>query len=268
MSKWIKKTEKIEVRLPPETKSEFLETCDRRNETASEAIRGFIERYVERFHVSIADAPLKLVARMPWWSRIGSLGAITSAIVLAVTIPIQANGQSAWKTKFDAADRDKNGIIEPSELSVGFSPELAKTMPAAKVSATSRNITRANWRQFVKMDSNRDAKVTPAEFRKYQDEKTKAILDAFDTNGDRNLDFDELLNPSEGLTRNHLTMMIGFSRLKNSQLERTSVHWSDNACLRAFLDSSQPNVWDMAPVFDRLDRNSNCKVSLVEFARY
>ena len=267
MRKWTKKTEKIEVRLPPETKSEFLEACERQNETASEAIRRFIERYVERFHVPLADAPMKLVAKMPWWSRIGSLGAVASAVVLAIALPIQANSQSGWKVSFDTADRDKNGIIELSELSVSLSPELAKTLPADQVSRSSRNMTRANWRQFVRMDSNGDAKVTPAEFRKYQDEKSRAIFAAFDTNGDQNLDFDELLNPTQNLTQNHMRLMIGFSQLKNSQLERTGIHWRNNTCLRPFQGNSHPNVWDLAPVFDKLDRNANCKLSLAEFAR-
>ncbi len=44
-----KKTDKIEVRLAPETKQAFHETCEQQGESASGVIRRLIEEYVARF---------------------------------------------------------------------------------------------------------------------------------------------------------------------------------------------------------------------------
>ena len=39
-----KKTETLEIRLPPETKAAFMARCQASRRTASEALRGFIEQ--------------------------------------------------------------------------------------------------------------------------------------------------------------------------------------------------------------------------------
>ena len=266
--KWSKKTEKIEVRLPPETKSEFLETCKQRNESASSVIRGFVERYIQQFSVEKWRAPSELVRNLPWWSKLGSIGAIAAVLLAAVIMPMHATSEIHWKNRFDARDRDKNGVIEPSELGVTLSPQLAKNFSDSEVKANERGMTTANYREFLKMDGNGDFKVSKSEFRAYLIEKETKVFRSFDSNGDGYLDFEELLLPESDKAIIRQRMLIGFSHSRFGFGPRSKAGSSRNACFKPWLESEVKNIWNLAPVFNAMDKDRNCRLTLIEFSSF
>ncbi|NQY39619.1 MAG: hypothetical protein HRT80_05930 [Henriciella sp.] len=267
-TKWSKKTEKIEVRLPPETKSDFLETCKQRGESASSVIRGFVDNYIQQLYVEKWRSPTELVRNLPWWSKFGSIGAIVAAIFAVVVLPTQAMSEIPWKNRFESKDRDNNGVIEPAELIVALSPDLAEQFSDSEVRKQERGMTTANYREFLEMDGNGDFKVSKSEFRAYLIEKETEVFQSFDLNSDGYLDFEELLLPVGEKAKSRRTMLIGFSHSRFGFGSRSKAGSSRNDCFKPWLDSDVKNTWNLAPVFATMDNDGNCRVTLTEFASF
>lgn len=267
-TKWSKKTEKIEVRLPPETKSDFLETCKQRDESASSVIRGFVENYIQQFYVEKWRAPTELVRNLPWWSKFGSIGAIVAAIFAVIVLPMQATSEIPWKNRFESKDRDNNGVIEPAELNVTLSPGLAEQFSDSEVKTQERGMTTANYREFLEMDGNGDFKVSKSEFRAHLIEKETEVFQSFDLNADGYLDFEELLLPESEKAKSRRTMLIGLSHSRFGFGPRSKAGSSRNECFKPRLESDVKNTWNLAPVFEAMDSDGNCRVTLTEFASF
>ncbi|MEM9571783.1 MAG: hypothetical protein AAF996_09960 [Pseudomonadota bacterium] len=266
MKKWTKKTEKIEVRVPPEVKSKFLETCDQRGKTASSVVRGLIENYVDRFHVASIANPILIVKRMPWWSRLSVLGAITTTLSLGVVVPLQATSQIPWAKKFDQQDRNGNGILEPHELGVRLIVDHGTA--SSENTRSGQPLSFANFERFTALDQNNDYKITRSEFRAHQIAEETNMFQAFDANSDGSIGFEELNFPEQQVAQYRLRMLMGFSQLNNGVGQRHRLRWRDHLCFEPWFASDHTAIWDMAPVFDEMDQNDDCRLTLREFASY
>lgn len=108
-SKPPKKSETLEVRLPYDTKTAFMARCRDLGQTASDAVRGFIETEL----VGGANEPRRV--RLRFWQTAAAafaglaLGAF-AAPSLALTTPTE-------RPAFNALDQDHDGVLTPAEFS-------------------------------------------------------------------------------------------------------------------------------------------------------
>ncbi len=61
---WEKKSERFEVRLSHSKKLAFQNACDRQGDTPSEAIRRFIESYLNRSELDLLNHSIRSLARV------------------------------------------------------------------------------------------------------------------------------------------------------------------------------------------------------------
>ena len=100
-----KKSETLEVRLPHSTKTAFMARCRSDGQTASEAVRGYIET--------------ELVAgcrrgRLRLWQI--AAGAVAGLALGAVAAPSLARTASADQAAFHQLDRDHDGVLTLAEF--------------------------------------------------------------------------------------------------------------------------------------------------------
>ncbi|WGM46507.1 hypothetical protein KOAAANKH_01377 [Brevundimonas sp. NIBR10] len=96
-----KKSETLEVRLPFETKTAFMARCQRDGRTASDAVRGFIEREL---------SPVRRT-RVRGWQAVAA--AVVGLAIGAVAAPSLA--QTAAHPSFAQLDRNDDGVLSPAE---------------------------------------------------------------------------------------------------------------------------------------------------------
>jgi hypothetical protein len=105
MSRRLKKSESLEIRIPYPTKQAFMARCQAEGRTASEALRGFIEAHLEPV---ATPAP-----RRRSWRLIA--GALLAAAVGAAAVPSLAH--TSPQAAFDRLDADRDGRLSAAELS-------------------------------------------------------------------------------------------------------------------------------------------------------
>ena len=107
-SKFIKKNDSIEIRLPDEAKAAFREACSRQGRTASDALRSFIDEQID---------PRRSVRRRrrSLW-RIGAALAAGAALGGAVAAPSLAASSDSSRSAFRALDRDRDGSLTYDEF--------------------------------------------------------------------------------------------------------------------------------------------------------
>lgn len=100
-----KKSETLEVRLPYQTKRAFMTRCRGDGQTASEAVRGFIETELE-------GRPR--ARRMRLWH---ALAAATAGLALgAVAAPSLARTPPADHAAFERLDQNHDGALSLAEF--------------------------------------------------------------------------------------------------------------------------------------------------------
>jgi hypothetical protein len=100
-----KKTETLEIRLPPETKAAFMARCQGARRTASEAVRDFIERDLR--------APAILRRRSLAWRVLAA--ALAGLAVGAVAVPSLAR-PSGSDAAFQRLDANHDGVLDLDEF--------------------------------------------------------------------------------------------------------------------------------------------------------
>lgn len=150
MTRAPKKSETLEIRLPYETKTAFMDRCRRDGVTASEALR--------------ADIDARLTARAaPVWGR--RVRAIAGAAVLlgvgAGALPSLAAAVTG--PSFASLDKDRNGALAFREFAAAPVRIEAGGLKFNADPALRRQLQR---RAFDACDANHDGVLSPAEFHR------------------------------------------------------------------------------------------------------
>lgn len=103
MARAPKKSETLEVRLPYQTKTAFMDRCARDGVTASQAVRGFID-------ARLAPARPRRLRRL---AQVAA-GALALLGVAATAVPSLAG--TTERAGFDRLDLDRDGRLSPAEL--------------------------------------------------------------------------------------------------------------------------------------------------------
>ncbi|MEL6567880.1 MAG: hypothetical protein AAFQ22_05640 [Pseudomonadota bacterium] len=115
MARREKKSESLDVRLPHSVKQRFMAETSERGETASEAVRRFIETYLDTPRAGETETPNRsfLAMAKPHLTKITSMVAATAAGAFALTfIPIA----SADEATFKLFDKNDDGFLTPGEI--------------------------------------------------------------------------------------------------------------------------------------------------------
>jgi hypothetical protein len=101
-----KKSETLEVRLPHEAKIAFMARCRSTGQTASEAVRLFIEG-------ELAGRP-RYRARLNGWQALAA--AVAGLAIGAAAAPSLAQTVGADRAAFHSLDRNGDGVLTPAEF--------------------------------------------------------------------------------------------------------------------------------------------------------
>ena len=104
----IKKNASIEVRLSDEAKSAFMDRCREQGQTASEAIRLFIDKQ--------AETPTKASRHRLRYGRIILAGLIGAGLGIGVAAPSIARSTTDSRFVFEDLDRNHDGVIDHGEF--------------------------------------------------------------------------------------------------------------------------------------------------------
>jgi hypothetical protein len=102
MTRPLKKSETIEIRLPHPTKVAFMARCREDGRSASEALRGFIDGQIDGV----------VARRSPPWRLLA--GAFMAAAAGAVALPSLAH--TSEKAGFERFDANRDGRISGAEM--------------------------------------------------------------------------------------------------------------------------------------------------------
>lgn len=100
-----KKSETLEVRLPHSTKTAFMARCRSDGQTASEAVRGYIETEL------LAGSRR---GRLRLWQTVAA--AVAGLALGAVAAPSLARTASTDQAAFHQLDRDHDGVLTLAEF--------------------------------------------------------------------------------------------------------------------------------------------------------
>ena len=117
-----KKSESLDIRLPYEQKRAFMEATRKRGETASEALRHYITRYIEEARLAEQANPVQEITMTLARHRIKTMATAAGAALGAFTLP--ALPSAADSTAFDHLDKNKDGVITEGEILPGHDADI------------------------------------------------------------------------------------------------------------------------------------------------
>jgi hypothetical protein len=151
-----KKSETLEIRLPPAAKQAFMDQCRADGRSASEAMRDFIESYLQP-----PSAPQ--TQKRPWrWIAAGlsafALGAVAAPSLARPSLP----------GEFERLDVDGSGMISIQEFSNAASLTVAVSVGPLHQVQANVGLREALVRQeFERIDANHDGLISLEEFRRH-----------------------------------------------------------------------------------------------------
>lgn len=101
-----KKTETLEIRLPPETKAAFMARCQASRRSASEALRGFIEQDL----VTPKSSPRR--RGLAWHALAAAVAGLAVGAVAAPSLARTATSDAA----FERLDANHDGVLSVEEF--------------------------------------------------------------------------------------------------------------------------------------------------------
>ena len=107
----LKKNGSIDVRLPDQVKTAFMEHCRSHDRTASDAIRTFIDE-------QLTSQEIRYRPVRSFW-RAGVAAVVGAAIGMGAAAPSIANSMQRDRTMFQQLDRDRNGTLTYQEFRAG-----------------------------------------------------------------------------------------------------------------------------------------------------
>lgn len=132
-----KKSETLDVRLPYSVKRAFMAATKERGETASSAIRGFIDRYVAETEAGKTPIPLQEVAMTLKKNRLKTL-TVAAGTAMGV-FAFSAMPSAADDAVFEKLDRNADGVLTVGEIAPGHDAviiELLDTDKSGDISKT------------------------------------------------------------------------------------------------------------------------------------
>ncbi|NBW10181.1 MAG: hypothetical protein EBR82_19350 [Caulobacteraceae bacterium] len=105
-----KKSETLEIRLPHPTKTAFMARCQDRGQTASEAVRRFID-------AEIAGSEPRRPRVSLWQALAAAAAGLAIGAVAAPSLAQTAHGQNDPRVAFDRLDRNHDGVVSYAEFS-------------------------------------------------------------------------------------------------------------------------------------------------------
>ena len=114
-----KKTERLEVRLAPDTKVAFGDACERQGDTPSGAVRRFIDGYVRRADRDAASEGFRALRAMARRNLI-PIAAVSTAAAASLVFIVWPRNEPAPGTipaaLFTAYDANDDGRLAPGEI--------------------------------------------------------------------------------------------------------------------------------------------------------
>ena len=107
----LKKSESLEIRLPYPTKQAFMARCQDEGRSASEAMRGFIDGYID-------PAPKAKAKSASGW-KLAAAGSAAALLAAAMAAPVVARTilqPSAAETEFRKLDVNGDGKLSLAEF--------------------------------------------------------------------------------------------------------------------------------------------------------
>jgi hypothetical protein len=102
-----KKSETLEIRLPYDAKTAFMARCRETGQTASEAVRLFIEGELA--------GRVRARSRLRAWQTLAA--AVAGLAIGAAAAPSLAQTGGDVPARFEALDRNADGVLTPAEFS-------------------------------------------------------------------------------------------------------------------------------------------------------
>lgn len=194
-----KKSEMIEVRVPYSMKQAFLERCEARGTSLSEAIRemidadshqpaGRMDHWIRRIN------PMStLFKRHPRKAAGGAAGAIAAVALLGAAPSIASDGMAI----FEEMDADQNNVITEAEFMAAVREEGIIWNPRADAHSPRRTVGLSELEghtrsEFARYDRNRNGEITPYEFSGRYVPLMRASFVSLDHNVDETVSVDEL----------------------------------------------------------------------------
>ncbi|MEM1390286.1 MAG: hypothetical protein AAGG45_04315 [Pseudomonadota bacterium] len=116
-----KKSDTLDIRLPHEQKQAFMSAVSSNQETASEAIRRFIEDYVSKAEATEHPNPVQELTMTLNRHRFKTLGTAAAA---ACGISIMAMMPTAAASPFERLDKNKDGMLTEGEIIEGYDADI------------------------------------------------------------------------------------------------------------------------------------------------
>lgn len=111
-----KKSERLEVRLGFQEKSDFVEACDTQGDTPSSALRRFIRGYVRRADADLLGSAWRGVYRKRGAPiALGVGGVMAAGLLIWAGLNFTANQPVSDDAIFSARDLNGDGILQASE---------------------------------------------------------------------------------------------------------------------------------------------------------
>lgn len=122
MAHFDKKTDRIEIRVSPNEKSEFSTACDLQGDTPSSALRRFMTGYIRRKNADTLSSAFRayLVSSKPSQRLVASFAVFVIAVGLGgLAIGLKANAHEdrrADRETFKLLDRNGSGSVTAEEI--------------------------------------------------------------------------------------------------------------------------------------------------------
>jgi len=173
-----KKTDKLEVRLPPETKQAFLRRCRTEGRSASEAVRSFIDIHLAR---PLNPKEFHMILRSPVTYACLSVALAGAVWVLS---PEPSRAEPDFAAIFKSLDTNGDRRLSQAEFSrkTGAAPAPAKPNGGAVTLSAG----------FAEIDTNQDQAVSLAEFTAFNRASVVRRFLALDYNSDGKVTLREL----------------------------------------------------------------------------
>ncbi len=114
---FVKKTERLDVRLSYDKKHAFSEACENQGDTPSRAVRRFINSYIRRSSRDDLWAAIRGTTKGKGLFIAGGIVALIAAVVFIPTLIKSNQSEMSKKELFAYYDYDNSGVIELGEIS-------------------------------------------------------------------------------------------------------------------------------------------------------